>query len=51
MMTSTTSKPGGGETLVLNETLSEYAGPRSELAIASISRLVCSLNRRNVPAG
>jgi hypothetical protein len=51
MTTSTTSNPGDGDAVLLKDTDTEYPGPKSEPVTASISRLVWSLNRRNVPTG
>jgi hypothetical protein len=51
MTTSTTSNPGGGDGVLLKDTITEYDGPKSEPVTASISRRVWSLNRRNVPTG
>src|SRR6185295_1975614 len=42
MTSSTTSNPGGGEGMLLNDTVTEYLGPKSEPVAASISRLVWS---------
>src|SRR5262245_16292578 len=51
MTSSTTSNPGAGEAVLLKDTVTEYRGPKSEPVAASISRLVWSLKRRNVPTG
>src|SRR6267143_757991 len=51
MTTSTTSNPGDGDAALLKDTDTEYPGPKSEPVTASISRLVWSLNRRNVSTG